>query len=109
MVSRASRVEVVGPLEAYQPGFQQALAGAGYTPLSALKQLQLMNHLSIWLEEQDLGAIDLSGSVVGAYLAARRADGYTSRLSVKALSPLLAYLRGLGIAPLSVTAGGAMP
>jgi integrase/recombinase XerD len=41
----------------------------------------------------------LSLEVTERFCAARRAAGCTSRVTVKALSPLLGYLRGLGVAP----------
>jgi site-specific recombinase XerD len=90
---------VVGPLEAYQAGFGAALTGAGYTPLSAANHLGLMRHVSIWLEERDKTAADLVSAVVDRYLADRRADGHTHRVTLRGLTPLLAYLRGLGLAP----------
>ena len=99
MTRKASRVDVVGPLEPYQAGFEAVLADAGYTPLSAANQVRLMRHLSIWLEERDLEAADLAPAVVQEYLAHRRADGYTCWLSLRGLTPLLTYLRGLGVAP----------
>jgi integrase/recombinase XerD len=99
MASKVSRVDVVGPLEPYQAGFETVLADAGYTPLSAANQVRLMRHLSIWLEAGDLEAADLAPVVVQDYLASRRADGYTCWLSLRGLSPLLTFLRGLGAAP----------
>jgi site-specific recombinase XerC len=102
MVSRASRVEVVGPLEVFRPGFEAVLAARGYTPLSAANQVRLMGHLSVWLEERDLTAAGLVPDVVDAFLVARRAAGYTAWLSLRGLEPLLEYLRGLGVAPMPV-------
>jgi integrase/recombinase XerD len=99
MTHRASRVVVVGPLEAYQAGFVAALTDAGYTPLSAANHLRLMRHLSIWLEERDKTAVDLVPAVVDGYLADRRTDGHTHRVTLRGLTPLLSYLRGLGLAP----------
>jgi integrase/recombinase XerD len=92
-------VRVVGSLERYRPGFEEVLAGLGYTPLSAANQLRLMNHLSVWLGQRGRGAADLAPDVVEAFLSARRACGYTGFLSPDALAPLLVYLRGLGVAP----------
>ena len=40
------------------------------------------------------------------FLEARRASGYTSRVSQRGLRPLLGYLRGLGVVPSTVGAGG---
>jgi integrase/recombinase XerD len=99
MASKVSRVGVVGPLEPFQAGFEAVLADAGYTPLSAANQVRVMRHLSIWLEARDLEVADLAAAVLQEYLAGRRADGYTCWLSLRGLTPLLTYLRGLGVAP----------
>ncbi|BBZ50024.1 hypothetical protein MHEI_17410 [Mycobacterium heidelbergense] len=40
-----------------------------------------------------------SASVLADFLAARRAAGYRLWLSPNALTPLLGYLRGVGVAP----------
>lgn len=104
MARRASSVGVVGPLERYRVGFEAVLAETGFTPLSAANQVRLMRHLSIWLEARDLQASDLAPAVVGEYLGHRRAEGYTCWLSIRGLTPLLSFLRGLGVAPVGVAA-----
>ncbi|HET8661970.1 MAG TPA: tyrosine-type recombinase/integrase [Micromonosporaceae bacterium] len=104
MARTASRVDVAGLLRPYQAGFEAVLADAGYAPLSAANQVRLMRHLSIWLGARGLQAADLTPAVVQEYLASRRADGYTCWLSLRGLAPLLAYLRGLGVAPALVVA-----
>lgn len=93
------RVRVSGPLAPYAQGFAAELSRLGYTPVSASFQLQLVAHLSRWLAGAGLDAAALAPARVAAFLAARRAGGYTNYLSVKALAPLLGYLRGLGVAP----------
>jgi integrase/recombinase XerD len=94
-----SRVRVSGPLESYACGFAVELSGQGYAPVSARLQLHLVAHLSRWLAGEELDAAALTQPVVEAFLAARRAAGYTRFRSVDALVPLLSYLRGLGAAP----------
>ena len=94
------RVRVRGPLAPYAEGFAGELGRLGFTVLSARDQLGLAAHLSRWLGGAGLGAAELTAPVVAEYLAARRAAGYTAYRTPKALAPLLAYLRGLGVAPL---------
>ena len=94
-----SRVRVTGPLSPFKDGFVEELLGQGYAPKPASFQLQLMAHLSRWLEAEGLGAKDLSPAEADRFLDARRAAGYTSRLSPKALVQLFAYLRELGAVP----------
>ncbi|HYB29246.1 MAG TPA: hypothetical protein VEF89_21715 [Solirubrobacteraceae bacterium] len=56
-----------------------------------------MAHVSRWLAEEGLGREALSPVVVDRFFAARRAAGYSSLLSSRALDSQLAYLRGLGV------------
>jgi integrase/recombinase XerD len=104
-----SRVRVVGPLAAYRVGFGKELSGQGYTPGSASLQLLLMAHVSRWLVAQGLTAGEFTPVRVGEFLEARRADGYTARVSLRGLTPLLGYLRGLGVVPLPSVAVGGTP
>ncbi len=94
-----SRVRVSGPLEVFASGFVAELARLGYRRTPATFQLQLMAHVSRWLQSEGLGAGELSSEVVERFLAARRAAGYTNYVTARALAPLLGYLRGLGVAP----------
>jgi integrase/recombinase XerD len=98
-MSDPSHVRVRGPLEPYAHGFGAQLFQLGYTRISAAFQLQLMAHLSRWLGCEGLDASGLTLATVEAFLTARRNAGYTNYRSVKALVPLLDYLRGLGAAP----------
>ncbi len=92
-------VRMTGPLAPYAPGLAGELARLGFTELSARCQLALAAHLSRWLAAAGLDTASLTTAVVDAYLAARRAAGYSAYLTPKALAPLLGYLRGLGAAP----------
>lgn len=96
-------VRVAGPLAPYAQGFAAELARLGYRSGPAQKQLQLAARLSGWLDDAGLGAADLEGTAVEAYLAARRATGYGEFVTPRALAPLLGYLRKLGVAPLPET------
>ena len=92
-------VRVTGPLAPYAGGLADELARLGFTQSSARYQLGLAAHLSRWLDAGGLGTADLTAPAVEAFLAARRAAGYSRLLTPKALAPLLDYLRGLGVAP----------
>jgi site-specific recombinase XerD len=92
-------VRMTGPLAPYGNGLAGELARLGFTEMSARGQLGLAAHLSRWLAAAGLGTPALTAPVVEAYLAARRAGGYTAYLTPKALAPLLGYLRGLGVTP----------
>jgi integrase/recombinase XerD len=99
MLIDPSRIRVLGPLSSFAAGFADQLAHQGYTLHSARSQMRLMAHLSRWLMAEELGAGDLRTAEVERFLRARRAAGYTRLFSIKAMLPMLAYLRDLGIAP----------
>jgi integrase/recombinase XerD len=94
-----SRVQLVGPLAAYGAGFAEELVRAGYKRNPVADQLRLMAHLSRWLSAEGLRPQDLTPPTCDAFLAARRAAGYTLWLSRKALVPMLSYLHELEVVP----------
>jgi integrase/recombinase XerD len=96
-----------GPLAPYALGFGRELDRLGSTTLSSRGQLRLAAHLSRWLADAGLGVGELTQPVAEAFLSGRRAAGYRAYLTPKALRPLLAYLRGLGMAPQESTAAPA--
>jgi site-specific recombinase XerD len=95
-----SRVRVTGPLAEFAGGFAAELRRLGYRPNAAANQLQLMAHLSRWMDAGHLAVAGLTPPAAEAFLAARRAEGYVLWLSPRALVPLLGFLRRLGAAPL---------
>jgi integrase/recombinase XerD len=97
--SRVANAIVPGPLEQYAPGFREWLLERGYTPLTAVLRLQLMAHVSKWMEREGLELSELTGSAAGRFLAARLAAGYREPRSLAGLRPLLDYLDGLGLLP----------
>lgn len=98
-MTQPSKVRLSGPLVPFAEGFSAALAGLGYSPLSAANQLRVMAHLSRWLGANRLGPEQLTPGRVEEFLAARRAAGYTCWRSLRGLSPLLGYLRSAGAVP----------
>jgi integrase/recombinase XerD len=95
-----SQVRVSGPLAAFATGFADNLVQQGYRPRVACNHMRLLARLSHWLGSESLGAGDLHVSEVERFLHARRAAGCTNLLSIKAMQPILAFLRGLGVAPM---------
>jgi integrase/recombinase XerD len=87
-----SEVVIAGPLACFAADFRSALRDTGHTPLSAVTQLRLMAHLSLWLDAGGLTAADLTGERIEAYLRARRAAGRTWLCSRRGLTPLLDVL-----------------
>jgi integrase/recombinase XerD len=96
-----SRVRVDGPLKPYVDGFRRELSRQGYSASPAAGHLQLMAHLSRWLEHQDLAPGELAHGRVEQFVEHRRAAGRVHRqLTLKGrMAPLLGYLRAEGVVP----------
>jgi integrase len=97
--SRVCNVIVPGPLGQYAPGYRTWLLDRGYAPLTTVSQLQLMAHVSRWLEREGLTATVLAGQEPGRFLAVRHAAGIRKPRTMAGLRPLLDYLGGLGVLP----------
>src|SRR6266849_1747320 len=98
-VSRVSNAFVPGPLAEFAGGVRQWLLEQGYTPLTTVPQLQLMAHVSRWLDRGGLAAGRLAIGQAERFLAAHHAAGYQRPKSLAGLRPLLDYLGGLGVLP----------
>jgi site-specific recombinase XerD len=96
------RVRLSGPLEQFGPGFVDELERLGYSPLGATLQVRLMAKVSAWMQAGGLSSGELTDEVVGRFLAERRAAGRRDYVTTRAMAPLLAYLRALGVAPPAV-------
>jgi hypothetical protein len=94
-----SRVRLSGPLQEFGPGFVDELERQGYSPIGATLQVRLMAHVSSWMHAEGLVPWELSDEVVARFLAERRAAGRRGYVTARAMAPLLAYLRELGVVP----------
>jgi len=94
-----SRVRLSGPLQEFRPGFVDELERQGYSPIGATLQVRLMARVSSWMQAERLVAWELSDEVVARFLAERRATGRRGYVTARAMAPLLAYLRELGVVP----------
>src|SRR3989442_15573984 len=94
-----AEVSVTGPLAPWAAGYIDELSDQGYSPVSAAEHLRLMAHVSRWLERRGLQPHQLTESVATEFLAQRRDAGYASRLSSRAIAPLLDHLRSVAVAP----------
>jgi len=103
------RVRLRGPLEPYAAGFSEHLRGLGYTQWTAPVHLRLAARLSDWLEQEGLGAGELSTQVAERFQSCRRSTGRTRYVSVEVLQPLLGYLRGIGVAPAPTPVAASTP
>lgn len=94
-----SRVRVSGPLAEHAGAFGDQLLLAGYPPERAVRHVQLLAHLSRWMEDRGLGQDDLCEELLGEFLQARREAGYWGRPSLGWLTKLLGLVPGVEVAP----------
>ena len=94
-----SQVRWAGPPEPFAAGFDAELARLGYTPAGTRRKLEAVAHLSHWLAGRSLAADEMGAEMIGEFMAARRAAGYTSQLTGQSLAWMVDYLRGLGAVP----------
>jgi site-specific recombinase XerD len=100
---RPDHVRVTGPLVPFADGFHAHLVERGYSLTSVQFHLQLLAHLSRWMQAEGLEVGGFSSGVVPRFLVERRREGYASRISPRGLCPLMEYLEALGV--LSAGAG----
>jgi hypothetical protein len=80
-MGRKGRVRVAGPLAAFADEFGTELGRLGYSRFTVEAQLQLMAHVSGWLEGRGLGAGELTAARVEQYLRARARPASPPRTS----------------------------
>lgn len=100
-----SNVKVTGPLVRYVDGFVATLEGDGYRRDSVCHHVELLAHVSHWLEEHKLAPIDFKSTHVEEFLRSRKTEGYARLLTGKGVAPLLSYLRASGAIPGPLVAG----
>jgi site-specific recombinase XerD len=92
----------------YADGFRADLAAQGYAVEPANRNLRTMAHVSRWMDGQGLLAGQLSIARLEEFVGVRRREGYRHALSIRAVMPLVSYLRRVGVAavPAEPAAGG---
>ena len=90
---------VSGPLAEHAAGFERWLAAKGYSAQGAWHRLWQLDHLSRWLEREQLRPDELTPGCLEQFLAARRAAGYLTWVSPRSLRVPLAFLREVGAVP----------
>lgn len=97
--SAPERVQVRGPLAMFADGFREHLVENGYTLRTKRELLQLLAHLSRWMEAQELEVGALTSAVAERFVLERRRQGYRSSISLKSPSRVLGYLDSVGALP----------
>ncbi len=87
-----------GPLGPFKDGIEHALRAQGYSEGRVNQLLLLTAHLSRWLEEQGMLAVQLTGETVEQFVIVHRAHHRWCR-SARSLAPVLEHLRSAGAVP----------
>ena len=99
-MGRSARVRAVrGPLAPWATGFEEWLAGRGFSPWTVRNRLYLFAVLSRWLERQGVLVEGLTGERAELFLAERRAAGLSTWVSPRCVALPLEYLREVGAVP----------
>jgi hypothetical protein len=80
-------------------GFEAWLTGRGYTPLTVRNMLKDLGQVGRWLGVNGLVVGDLDEGRMAEFLADRQVAGRRRALGLRAMAPLLAYLRTVGATP----------
>jgi site-specific recombinase XerD len=88
-----------GLLGAHVQGYWSWLAGRGYTPDTVRNMLKDLGQVGLWLQAERLEVCDLDERQLVRFLADRLAAGKRPRLGLRAMAPLLSYLRETGATP----------
>jgi integrase/recombinase XerD len=105
MASRLWVPVASGSLAPYAHGYGSWLAARGYSRWTGSHRLWQLDLLSRWLECEGLSPGQLSPERVVGFLAARRAAGYSTWLSVRSTALPFEYLRELGVVPAVIASG----
>jgi site-specific recombinase XerD len=96
MAGRRRKAGLLGP---QVEGYRVWLAQRGYTPGTIRNMLNDLGQVGRWLSAEGLGARQVSEELMAAFLIARREAGARRVPGMRAMAPLLSYLREVEVAP----------
>jgi site-specific recombinase XerD len=80
-------------------GYRAWLTYRGYTPATVRNMLKDLGQVGVWLSAEGLESAEFDEERAAAFLAARRRAGHRRVQGLRAMVPLLTYLREAGVAP----------
>jgi site-specific recombinase XerD len=86
-----------GRLGPFVAGYASWLAAREYTPLTADNMLAELSALGRWMDQEGVEPGQLDQAGIERYLAARRASGLRRVPSLRAMHPLVSFLREAGV------------
>jgi site-specific recombinase XerD len=96
MSGRRRKAGLLGP---QVEGYRAWLTGRGYTPGTIKNMLNDLGQVGRWLSAEGLGARQVSEELMAAFLVTRREAGQRRVPGMRAMAPLLRYLREVEVAP----------
>lgn len=88
-----------GELGPYVEGYQEWLRRRGYTPQTVTNMLKDLGQVGRWMSGEALGTVQLDENVMVAFLVTRQASERRRAPGLRAMMPLLSYLREIGVTP----------
>jgi site-specific recombinase XerD len=98
----SGRPRKAGPLGPEVEGYRAWLAQRGYTAGTIQNMLADLAQVGRWLAVEGLEAAQVSEELMGAFLIARRQAGQRRVPGIRAMAPLLSYLREVDVAVAAV-------
>ncbi len=95
MLGRRRKAGLLGP---QVEGYRAWLVQRGYTPGTIRNMLNDLGQVGQWLSAEGLGARQVSEELMAAFLTARREAGQRRVPGIRAMAPLLSYLREVDVA-----------
>lgn len=88
-----------GELGPYVEGYQEWLTRRGYTPQTVTNMLKDLGQVGRWMSGEALGTAQLDENAMVAFLVTRQASERRRAPGLRAMMPMLSYLREIGVTP----------
>lgn len=90
-----------GPLGPHAEGYRSWLTQQGYTVETIKNMLADLGKVGLWLSAEGLEEHQVNADLMVSFIAARRAGGSRRVPGLRAMTPLLTYLREAGVVPVT--------
>ncbi|MBW2735465.1 MAG: tyrosine-type recombinase/integrase [Deltaproteobacteria bacterium] len=91
------KTQISGPLSDFVSNVYRHMRSEGYAVLSAAHALNMMAHLSRWMQEHGLSVAELQPDRIEEFFRHRRNIGYTNFTSAQAMEPIVRALQRSGV------------
>ncbi len=91
------KTQISGPLSDFVSSVYRDMRSEGYAVLSAAHNLNMVAHLSRWMEKRGLALAELRPDLIEEFFEHRRGVGYTNFTSPQSMEPVVRSLRRSGV------------